>query len=91
LPAVPVRVGAAGTPPTMRVTVVECDKVPLVPVMVSVDVPPGVEAEVVTVSVEEFVPLTEAGVKKPLAPLGKPLTPRVTVPLKPFDPVTLTV
>ena len=69
---------------TTKVTVVLCTKLPLVPVIVSVFVPAGVVVEVVTVNVEEPEPVTVAGLKLPLAPVGKPLTLHVTVPLNPL-------
>jgi hypothetical protein len=50
--------------------------------MVSVDVPPGVLAPVVTISVED--PVAGFGVKLPLAPVGNPLMLNVTALLKPF-------
>jgi hypothetical protein len=74
----------SGTGLTTNVTVVVCTRLPLVPVMVSVFVPSGVDVEVVTVKVEEPEPLTELGLKLPLAPVGNPLTLHVTVPPKPL-------
>ena len=61
--------------------VVLCVRVPLTPVMVSVYVPAGVLVLVVTEKVEEVV--AGFGLKLPLAPLGSPLTLRVTWPTKP--------
>jgi hypothetical protein len=75
---------------TTRVTVVLCVRVPLVPVMVSVYVPAGVLLAVVTASVELPEPVTEVGVKLPLAPLGNPLALRLTVPVNPFSAPTVT-
>lgn len=46
---------------TTRVTRVECEKVPLVPLMVSVYVPCGVVVAVVTASVVEPDPVNDAG------------------------------
>jgi hypothetical protein len=78
-------------PATLSVTVVLCTKLPLVPLIVSVDVPTGVEREVVIVS--ELVPelLTDVGVKVAVAPAGRPVTEKVTVPLNPFKAVTVLV
>ena len=54
--------------------------------------PGGVEVVVATFSVEDpDPPLIEAGVKLPVAPEGKPLTPNDTLLLKPFDGETETV
>jgi hypothetical protein len=76
---------------TTRVVVVECVRLPLVPVMISVDVPTGVVLAVVTVSVEVPLPLIVAGEKLAVAPVGNPLAPRVTVPVNPFSAPTVTV
>ena len=46
---------------------------------------------VLTVSVEEAAPVTEVGLKLPVAPVGKPLTLKVTEPLKPFKAPTVGV
>ena len=51
--------------------------------------PAGVEAEVVTESVE--VDVAGFGLNVPFAPAGNPLTPRVTPAEKPPDGVTVTV
>jgi len=69
---------------TTRLAVVVCTRLPLVPLMVSVELPPGVEADVVTVKVEAPDPLMEAGLKLAVAPAGKPLTLNATVPVKPL-------
>jgi hypothetical protein len=79
---------------TTSVTVVECVKLglELVPVIVRVKVPVGVEAEGVTLSVEEpEPPLIEARLKVPVAPLGNPVTLRFTVLLNPLSGLTLVV
>jgi hypothetical protein len=76
---------------TTREVVVECVRVPLVPVMVSVEVPTGVVLAVVTVSVEVPLPLIVAGEKLAVAPVGNPLAPKVTVPVNPFSAPTVTV
>ena len=90
MPAVEVTQTAAEF--TTRVTWALCDVVPFVPVMVSVYVPGGVELEVETVSVEEpEPPLTEVGLKLNVAPVGNPLKPKDTVPLKPLIELTVAV
>jgi len=67
---------------TFNATVVLCVKVPSVPVMVSVELPVGVEAVVETVRVEEPEPLvTETGLKLAVAPAGNPLALSETVPV----------
>ncbi len=76
---------------TTSVTVVECVRLPLVPVIVSVYVPAGVVEAVETDKVEFPEPATEVGLKLPVAPLGKPLTLRFTVPVKPFTAVMVVV
>ena len=47
--------------------------------------PVGVVDAVVTVSVELPEPETDVGLKLAVAPVGNPLTPRLTVPVKPFS------
>ncbi|MGH9208426.1 MAG: hypothetical protein ACRD1G_18045, partial [Acidimicrobiales bacterium] len=77
---------------TVRVTVVVWLKLPLVPVMVSVEVPAGVELVVETLSVElPEPPLIEVGLKVPVAPVGKPLTLNDTAPVKLLRGETLAV
>src|SRR5439155_271479 len=72
---------------TVSNTVVVCVKGPLTPVRVSVYVPVGVVAFVDTERVDDAV--AGFGAKLPPAPLGSPLTFRVTCPVKP--PVGLIV
>jgi hypothetical protein len=50
-----------------------------------------VELEVVIVNVEVPEPVTEVGLKLAVAPDGKPLALKVTVPEKPFEGVTVTL
>lgn len=76
---------------TTSVTVVECTSDPLVPVIVSVKLLAGVLSDVVTVRVEVPDPVTEVGLKVPVAPEGSPLTLSVTTSLKPPDLLTVTV
>jgi hypothetical protein len=67
-----------------RVTVVECDRLPLVPEIVRVYVPGGVVVAVETVSVEFPESVTDVGLKFAVAPVRNPLTLRFTVPVKPI-------
>ncbi len=57
--------------------------------------PNGVPAVVIIVSDADFevasVILTEAGLKLAVAPAGKPVAVRFTVPVKPADGVTVTL
>lgn len=61
------------------------------PVMVRVYVPAGVVDAVATVSVELPDVLIDVGLKLAVAPVGKPLTLRFTVSLKPFKSLTVVV
>src|SRR5437870_8871447 len=72
---------------TTSVTVAVCVRLPLTPVIVTVEVPSGVLGLGVTERVDD--PVAGFGVKLPVAPLGSPLTLSVTWPVKP--PVGLTV
>jgi hypothetical protein len=73
---------------TVSDTVPVCVVLPLVPMSVTVDVPAGVVLVVVTVSVEVPDPVTVAGEKLAVAPLGNPLALSVTTPANPFnDPI----
>ena len=76
---------------TISVTVALRGRPPLVPVIVSGKLPPGVVLEVITVSVDEPAPVIEAGLKLPEAPEGNPLTLRATLPAKLFKAVVDTV
>lgn len=78
---------------TTRVTVVECVKLPLVPVMVKVYVPGAVEAVVCAVSVELPAGGTfrEVGFSVQVVLAGQPETVSPTVPLKPLIAVTAAV
>jgi hypothetical protein len=62
-----------------------------VPVTVNVKVPLGVLLLVVTVMVEEPLPVTDGGLKVAVVRDGKPFTLRFTVPENPFAAVTVTV
>lgn len=80
---------------TVSVTVVECERLPLVPLMVMVNVPTDVLLLVATLKVEFTEPFagTEAGFGEKLHVLlgGQPLDERVTLPLKPLTDVSVTV
>ncbi len=76
---------------TTSITVVECVKLPLLPVIVRVKVPVCVLLAVLTVSVLDPEPVTEAGLKLAEVWFGSPLALRLTVPVKPFSAPTVTV
>jgi hypothetical protein len=65
------------------------DKLPDVPVMVTVTVP--VVAVVLAVSVKVLVAVVGFGLKDAVTPLGKPDADKLTLPLKPFCGVTVIV
>jgi hypothetical protein len=54
-------------------------------------VPAAVELDVVTVTVEAPDPLTEAGLKLAVAPVGNPPALNVTLPLNPLSAVMVAV
>lgn len=77
---------------TVRVTVAVCVSVPLVPVMVIVELPPGVvPAVVVMVRVEVPDVVIEAGENVAVAPAGRPPADRLTVELNPLSAPVVTV
>ena len=76
---------------TTKVTVTECVRLPLVPVIVIVELPAGVELPVLTVNAVVAGPFTETGLKAAVAPAGNPLATNETVPLNPAIPLTITV
>jgi len=81
-----VKSGGGGCAFTTRLTVAVCVSVPLVPVIVTVEVPAGVLPLVVTVIVDVPDPVTVAGEKLAVvAPVGNPLALRVTTPANPFS------
>jgi hypothetical protein len=87
--------GVTVTPPvpvvagfTVRVIVVECWSVPLVPVTVRLDVP--VAAVLDAAKVRVLVPVVDAGLNVAVTPAGKPLAVNATLPLKPPEGVTVT-
>jgi len=74
---------------TVRLSVVVFVNVPDVPVTVTVTVPVAAVALAVKVSV--LVVVAGLGLKDAVTPLGKPDAERVTLPLKPFSGVMVTV
>src|ERR1035437_2602907 len=76
---------------TTNVTFVLCVCPPLMPLMVTVFVPAGVEPEVVIVSVEVPEPLNDVGLKPAIVPAGRPLAVKATLALKLLVAVTVTV
>ena len=74
---------------TVSVTVVEWLRLPLVPVMVSGKLPVCGCPPPVTVSVLELV--VDDGLKLALTPWGRPVTLRLTLPVKPPDGAMVTV
>ena len=76
---------------TVRLTLVEWVRLPLLPVIVRVNVPLGPPLIVFTVSTEDPEPFTTVGLKEAAARFGRPLTLKFTVPEKPCPPVMLTV
>ena len=78
---------------TVSCTVVECETVPAVPVIVSVLVAAGVEVAVWMVKVvvaPEGVGITVAGLKLGEAPVGNPDADKDTDWLNPAEPVKVT-
>jgi hypothetical protein len=69
--------------------VAEFDKLPDVPVMVTVTVP--VVAVLLAVSVNVLVLAVLLGLKDAVTPLGSPDADKLTLPLKPFCGVTVIV
>jgi hypothetical protein len=74
---------------TLRLIVVEFDKLPEVPVMATVAVP--VVAVPLAVSVNVLVVVAGFVLNDAVTPLGKPEADKVTLPLKPFCGVTVIV
>jgi class 3 adenylate cyclase len=71
-------------------TVIECVRLPLVPVIVRLYVPLGNVPEVDTLSVT-LVPVVEAGVKEAVALAGNPVTVNATAPVNPYSRVIVTL
>jgi hypothetical protein len=76
---------------TERLTVDEWFKLPLVPAMVMVELPRGVDVEVATVSVDDPEPAIDVGLNVAVAFCGSPEAARLTVPLNPPEAVTVTL
>ena len=76
---------------TVRATVVEWLVGPLVPLMVTVNVPVWAVLVVLTVKVEDPEPDTDVGLKLALAPEPKPVTAKLTTPPNPPCLPTVTV
>jgi hypothetical protein len=74
---------------TTKVTVLEWLRLPLVPVIVSVELPSGVLVEVAIVRIELPAPFN--GLNEADALFGNPVTAKLTVPLKPFRGVMVAV
>src|ERR1035438_9801008 len=74
---------------TVRVTVVVAVKLPDVPVMVTVEVP--VVADAVAVSVSVLLEVVGFGLNAAVTPLGRPAALKVTLPVKPFNGLTVMV
>lgn len=71
---------------TIREIVVVTDKVPEVPLMVTVNVPVAAVLPAVRVSV--LVPVVKLGLNDAVTPAGKSEAVRLTLPVNPFSPVT---
>jgi hypothetical protein len=69
---------------TVNVRDAVCVKAPLVPVMVSGELPAGVLDVVVMVKSDSPEPAIVAGLKLAVAPVGNPDTLRLTMSLNPF-------
>jgi len=80
---------ATGTGFTVRETVAVFDKLPDVPVTVTVAGP--VVAVPLAASVNVLVLAVLVGLKVAVTPLGKPLAAKLTLPLKPFSELTVMV
>jgi hypothetical protein len=76
---------------TVSVTPAVCVRVPLVPVMVTVELPVGVLAVVVMVRVELPPGVIDAGLNVGVAPAGRPVALKLTTPVNPFKAAALTV
>ena len=69
----------------------DCVRLPLFPAIVSVALPAGVLLLVCTVNVELPEPVIAVGFNEDVAPAGRPLTDKFTVPVNPLRAVSLTV
>lgn len=79
------------TPPavTVRVTLVECVRVPEVPEIVTVEVP--VVAVELTVKVRMLVVVVLTGLNATVTPAGRPAADKATLPVKPLTGFTVMV
>ena len=87
----PLTMALGGGTLTIRVTLALWLRLPLVPVMTTVNGPVAAKLVVVTVSVDVPLPLTDAGLNAPEAPTSRPVVARLTEPANPFCPVIVTV
>jgi hypothetical protein len=76
---------------TFRLTVVDFEDPPLVPIMLNVNVPAGVFLVVEIVTTVFPLPVIEVGLNLAVAFAGKPLALKVTTPLNPFIGLTVAV
>ena len=76
---------------TLSEALAECVSDPLVPVMVKLELLAELLGVVVTVRVLVTGPLIDPGEKEGVAPAGKPVAAKFTVPVNPFRGVMLTV
>src|SRR6266480_2628561 len=74
---------------TVKLTVVVCVRLPLVPVIVMVDVP--VAAELLAVRVRMLEPVVLVGLNAAVTPEGKPDADKLTLPEKPPRSVSVIV
>ena len=74
---------------TVKLTVVVCVRLPLVPVMVTVAVP--VAAVLLAVNVNVLLLVVLDGLNEAVTPLGNPEADKLTLPLKPFTGLTVMV
>ena len=72
-------------------TVVDCCKLPDVPVKVTVYMPAGVDVNVDMFTIEVPDPVTDVGLKLAVAPTGNPLALSATLPLNPSSAVIVPV
>ena len=70
---------------------IECDRLPLVPVIVNLMVPEVALHVPVTCNVDVPDPVTDVGLKLAVIPEGSPLMLRATAPVNPPDGVALMV
>ena len=76
---------------TTNVTVVVCVSCPPVPLITSGYEPAGVDDPILTFKVVDPVPVMKFGVNVAMAPVGRPLTLKLTVLINPVPAVTVAV